>query len=265
MLGSPIQGSKSPLIYNYLFSYYGIDALYTRIDATDLKDLASYKLAGANITSPLKRLALNLCKEYGSLSKEAKEANAVNTMVLGDSPYGYNTDIYGLKRALLRLVQGDIAHVASEKNSTSIKSALILGGGGVIDSLKVALHELSCKEVVVHSRHDNVALIKDAHFTLIIDATSASFAGELPCARELLAPLLKRASFALSLIYAREYKNPFLDLARACDTGALDGLDMLIYQGLYSFHIYAKSLFGMDIALLALDAHYDRIRELLDC
>ena len=66
IIGNPIKHSLSPLLHQYWFKKYGLDASYSIIEAED-KDLKNiiYKirdreLTGINVTLPFKQKIINL-------------------------------------------------------------------------------------------------------------------------------------------------------------------------------------------------------------
>ena len=74
-----------------------------------------------------------------------------------------------------------------------------------------------------------------AMFDLVVNATSAGLAGELPAlpsARELFAP----GALAYDMVYGRD--TPFLAYARATDVRTSDGSGMLVEQAAESFLVW---------------------------
>jgi shikimate dehydrogenase len=124
VFGNPILHSKSPFLFNSVFSE-GIDAFYTRIrpqSAADIIELMrSMPITGANITAPFKRDVVDLVDE---VSLDAQEIGAINTIVNSNGRLtGYNTDHYGVTQSLreagIELVNAN---------------CLVLGGGGAARS-----------------------------------------------------------------------------------------------------------------------------------
>ena len=125
VFGNPILHSKSPQLFNSVFSEFGMDALYTRIrpqSAADIVELIrSMPIAGANITAPYKKEVYDL---VDVVSLDAEEIGAINTIVNSDGRLiGYNTDHYGVTQSLKE------AGIDLHKSS-----CLVLGGGGAARS-----------------------------------------------------------------------------------------------------------------------------------
>jgi shikimate dehydrogenase len=121
VFGKPILHSKSPMLYNSLFSKTHTDVYYTRIRVDSCEELVrtirSLNIIGANITTPFKECVIPF---LDSLSQEAEQIGAANT-ITNDNGYlkGYNTDYLGVTKAI-------------EEAGINIfgKRCLVLGAGG---------------------------------------------------------------------------------------------------------------------------------------
>ncbi|MDD2195971.1 MAG: shikimate dehydrogenase [Bacteroidales bacterium] len=136
VFGNPILHSKSPQLFNSVFSAFNINALYTRIrpqSATDLVDIIkSMPISGANITAPYKRDVLNL---VDVVALDAEKIGAINTIVNSNGRLiGYNTDHYGVTQSL-KEVGIDIPN----------SNCLVLGGGGAARSAVYGLSQQGAK------------------------------------------------------------------------------------------------------------------------
>ena len=79
--------------------------------------------------------------------------------------------------------------------------------------------------------------LQDFDFDLVINSTSAGLKDEnLPCDRELLDRILPKAKFAFEVIYGRE--TPFYRLCKEYHLKIKDGLDMLLWQGVFAFELF---------------------------
>ena len=90
-------------------------------------------LCGFNVTIPHKQ---NILPFLDEISEEARVIGAVNCVKVSHPnghPYlvGYNTDMYGFRKALLEFIPA------------AISKALILGNGGAAKAVRYALHSLN--------------------------------------------------------------------------------------------------------------------------
>lgn len=81
--------------------------------------------------------------------------------------------------------------------------------------------------------------LQDFDFDLVVNSTSAGLKDEnLPCDRELLDRILLKANFAFEVIYGRE--TSFYRLCKEYHLKIKDGLDMLLWQGVFAFELFLK-------------------------
>ena len=107
IIGNPIKHSLSPVLHNYWFNKYNIDASYSLIDIEEsditkiIKKIKSKELNGINITLPYKQ---KIVPHIDILVNDAEVTSSVNTVYLNDQEtvVGENTDVYGLQAAYLK-------------------------------------------------------------------------------------------------------------------------------------------------------------------
>lgn len=243
VIGHPVAHSKSPWIHAQFARATGEAVEYGAIDAPPNDFAAAVERfrgqggRGLNVTLPFKAEAFALC---GETSARAAEARAVNTLVLDrDRPYGDNTDGVGLVRDLKANCGRDIAGAR----------VLMLGAGGAAQGVLGPLAAEGPARLLIANRTPARAQALAARvpgaeacgfdalagqtFDLVINATSAGLAGELPL---LPAGLLAAGAFAYDMVYGRE--TEFLAMARAAGAQATDGLGMLVEQAAESFFVW---------------------------
>ena len=232
VIGNPIKHSLSPLIHNTANIVLNLDASYGRILLDKKEDLENvfldFYLSGANITLPFKEKAFEIANEVRGIAKDIK---ALNTLVLdSNSLIGYNTDAMGFYKTL---------------ESKQFKNALILGAGGSAKAVAFILKQKGVN-VSILNRSDRKSEFSEFNFfldsreientDLIINATSASLKNELPLEINELNRLFKNASLTYDLMYG--ITSPFLELAKDNNLAIKDGLDMLIFQAVFSFILF---------------------------
>jgi shikimate dehydrogenase len=243
VFGHPIAHSKSPLIHAAFARQTGQDMTYEAIlapldgFASSVADFIAHGGRGANVTVPFKEEAFRLADQ---LTPRAQRAGAVNTLLFeGGGVLGDNTDGAGLVADLL----GNL------KRSIGGRRVLLLGAGGaargVIDPLLAQQPAtlVIANRTVVRAREladlfgPGVSAcgfdVPDTPFDLVINATSASLAGELP---PLSARIFTPETLAYDMMYGRE--TPFLTFARSLGACTADGLGMLVEQAAEAFHLW---------------------------
>jgi shikimate dehydrogenase len=249
VFGNPISHSKSPLIHRLFAEQTGEQLSYAALLAP-VDDFPGFARAffagggmGANVTLPFKEQAVVLADQ---LSERAFRAGAVNTLKKQDdgSLLGDNTDGAGLLRDLtlnaglelcgqriLLLGAGGAARGVLQPLLGAAPQSLVIANRTVEKAEQLA-REFADLGPVLASGYDWI----DAPVDLIINATSASLAGELPpLAASLIRPGHTRC---YDMMYGREI-TPFNRWAVA--HGALqvmDGLGMLVEQAAEAFFLW---------------------------
>lgn len=227
VLGSPIQHSRSPQMHAAAYAVLGLDWSYERIEATaeTLPALVSSlgsEWRGLSLTMPLKRAILPLVGGHDPLVDRLALAN---TVVLGDRPALFNTDVDGV----LRVLAGAGVEAA--------RTAVVLGAGATAASALAALEQLGVADRVVAAR-DTVAATGLPGVGRVVQLTEV--AAELPAAGVVISTLPghARSAFDIPMLLG----TPLLDVAYdpwptplgerwvAAGGRLLHGLDMLIEQ-----------------------------------
>lgn len=242
VIGHPVAHSRSPWIHARFARATGEDIEYGRIDAPPegfaaaVEQFAASGGRGLNVTVPHKDAAFRLCRET---SARARQAQAVNTLVLGGVVYGDNTDGAGLVR--------DIE--ANQGYRLRGRRALLLGAGGAACGVVGALLEAGVARLVIANRTVERARslaarfppalgcgypdLAQERFDVIVNATSA---GLQDAALPLPAGLFSSGVLAYEMVYGRD--TAFLAAAHAAGARACDGLGMLVEQAAESFLVW---------------------------
>ena len=249
VIGHPVAHSRSPFIHSRFAEQTRQALEYTTIDADPeqfaeaVRSFFAHGGKGLNVTVPHKEAALQLA---GDLTPRARRAQAVNTLAISktDGLLGDNTDGAGLVRDLLN----------NQRITIAGRRLLLLGAGGAARGVLAPLLGLRPSELTVVNRNrqraaELVALFSDLGplraagydelgtqpFDIVINATAASLAGELP---PLSARIVNARSICYDMAYARE-DTAFVRWAH--DRGvarAVMGLGMLVEQAAESFYLW---------------------------
>ncbi len=249
VMGHPIAHSKSPYIHAAFARQTGQDMDYRAIHVLPggfSRAVSGFRADGGrglNVTLPFKEEAWALARER---SVRSLRARSVNTLWFGEAGriHGDNTDGVGLVRDLT-LNQGV---------SLARRRILLLGAGGAARGVVVPLLKERPACLVIANRtvaraQSLAAACGDAgpvsgcgfeallgrSFDVIINATAASLAGEVPPLPE---RILADGAWCYDLMYA-DQPTPFVRWGRAQGAaGSVDGLGMLVEQAAESFFIW---------------------------
>ena len=145
VIGNPIEHSLSPKLHNHWIKQNKLNAVYDKkqIEKHNIKEIISEvrngKISGINVTVPFKQDVIPFIDE---LSSEAKESQSVNTIYKENNKIlGHNTDISGFELAI-RKKGYDIKD----------KKVFILGAGGVVSSIILALKKMEAAKIIISNR-----------------------------------------------------------------------------------------------------------------
>ena len=146
IIGNPIKHSLSPVLHNYWFEKYKIDASYSIIEVKEdnlseiISKLRNKDLSGINVTLPYKQ---KIVPHLDILINDAEITSSVNTLYLDEQKtlVGENTDVFGVQAAYLK-----------EMENTLNKNALVIGAGGVSPSIILSLQKSGFKNISIMNR-----------------------------------------------------------------------------------------------------------------
>lgn len=275
VIGDPIDHSLSPLMQTFFLEKFSINGTYKakRIKTEELdsavKTFIHEGVNGVNVTTPHKKEVL---KYINVLTAEAKIIGSVNTIKIENGNLiGHNTDAIGFQASLQIL-----------KFSFKNKNAIIFGAGGAARAVVLALIRENFKSIVISNRNLEKAkrltqdfsqsfpksefaaiplnseeiekIIKSSR--LLVNATTVGM-GDL--SENSILPntnCLHKDLLVYDLVY-RPYKTKLIRQADSCGVTGINGLDMLILQGIESLK------FWVDQDLLLDRSSYARIKHKL--
>lgn len=255
VIGDPIAHSLSPFLHNNVINENGFNALYMPflVKPQELKGFCSAAKAlgfsGFNATMPHKQALLDIVDE---LDPEAEAYGAVNTVKINEDGKmtGHNTDVRGLLMALKgQGVQLEGARV------------MVIGAGGVAGAfVKGCGVEKVAKVTVLNRTYEKAEQLCDGldyanalklsadnltkvacEADIIVNCTSLGMA-ETGSDFDDFSFLDKTDALLCDLIY-NPWETKFLAYGRSRGLKTINGMDMLIYQGLIAFEIF------MDVSL----------------
>lgn len=247
VFGNPIAHSKSPRIHQ-LFSEqtqrplsYVTQLAEHELFQTALTTYLAEGAHGANITTPFKEQAYQLCHE---LTERARLAGAVNTVKKMENGQlvGDNTDGIGLV--------SDLERLGMLKAGNKV---LLVGAGGAARGVILPLLESGCELVITNRTYAKAQQLAQQfadygaisaceqenlagnQFDLIVNATASGLQGQVP---SIPSSLINKDTACYDMFYQASL-TPFLAWAKA--NGAVnyaDGLGMLVGQAAHAFFLW---------------------------
>jgi shikimate dehydrogenase len=247
VIGAPIAQSKSPRMHRHWLRRYGLRGDYVplHIEPHDLEDalrmMPKMGFVGANVTIPHKVAVMQFADQ---VSDRATLVGAANTLIFKEDGriFADNTDGYGFM-ANLRQNAPDWDPRAGP--------AAILGAGGAARAIIVALADAGVPKIMLSNRTRAKADALRAEFgarirvvdwvqagnmledaATVVNTTSLGMTGQ----PDLRVPLdgLRAGTLVTDIVY-NPLRTPFLQAADAAGCVTVDGLGMLLHQGVPGF------------------------------
>ena len=256
VIGNPIEHSLSPKLHNHWIKENNIKAIYDKkkISDNDIKSIISEirneKINGINVTVPFKKSVIPYVDE---LSLEAKDSQSVNTIYLQDGKVkGHNTDISGFELG-----------IKYSKYDIKNKIVLILGAGGVVSSIIIALKKMGVAKIIISNRtkakaenlkkfFNKLEVIdwgQTPNFDMAINATSIGLKNEDGIKLDF--SNIEPGKFFFDVIY-NPRETIFLKRAKLFGNKTENGKMMFIYQAHQAFTIWHKIMPKIDDEIINL-------------
>lgn len=247
VIGNPISHSLSPKLHGHWLRRYGIDGTYEALHVTEdalertLRSLPDQGYVGVNVTLPHKVAVLQIADQ---LTDRATLIGAANTLTFKQDGriFADNTDGYGFLENLRQGAPGwDAKH----------GPAVVFGAGGAARAVIVSLIEAGAPEIILTNRTRPKAEALRADFgaririvdwvqagTVLADAATVvnTTALGMTGGQEFRVPLdgLRQGTVVNDIVYT-PLRTKFLDAAAEKGCVTVDGLGMLLHQGVPGF------------------------------
>ncbi|MBQ2262025.1 MAG: shikimate dehydrogenase [Loktanella sp.] len=247
VIGNPISHSLSPKLHGHWLQRYGIvgsyDALHVAEDMlhSTLRSLPDQGYVGLNVTLPHKVAVMQLADQ---LTDRATLIGAANTLTFKKDGriFADNTDGYGFLESLRQGAPGWDATAGP---------AFVFGAGGAARAIIVSLIEAGAPEIILTNRTRPKAEALRADFgaririvdwvqagtalpaaATVVNTTSLGMAG----GQEFRVSLdgLRSSAIVTDIVY-NPLRTKFLDAAADKGCVTVDGLGMLLHQGVPGF------------------------------
>ena len=248
VIGNPIKHSLSPSLHNYWFYKNKMNYVYKKLKINQagikkiLNKLRKKELDGINVTIPFKR---SIIKYLNTLKGDALKTSSVNTVYLNKKKLvGDNTDVYGFSFGVIKKIKN------------KIKTAGIIGAGGVTSSIILALIQKGVKKIYITNRtfsklkvfkkkfkkiiypikwDDRYKVFADVQ--ILINVTSLGMLGQKDLKFDF--SIFDKKINVVDIVYNPE-NTRFLKDARINGHKTFTGLDMFIYQAQKAFYIWNR-------------------------
>ena len=256
LIANPVEHSMSPMMHNFFAQRTGVNLAYVPFKVEEdrvgdaVKGAYALNILGMNVTVPHKQRVMEFLSE---LDEDARAIGAVNTLVRTDAGYkGYNTDGAGLKRAL-----------AQAGIPTEGEHCLLIGAGGAAKAAAYVLAKGGAAKIHILNRNETRAReLADC----INSLTGSGLAEALPLEGYRKLPARKGGYLAVQstsvgmhphvedaviddprfyemihtgvdIVYTPA-RTRFMKMVQEAGGRAVNGLDMLLYQGVIAYELW---------------------------
>lgn len=254
VLAYPVEHSMSPLMQNYYAEMSGVDLIYVPFKTEPsrlgeaVRGAYAMNVLGLNVTVPHKQAVM---EHLAAIDEGAAAIGAVNTLVRMEEGYkGYNTDAEGLMRAMKREgipIAGRVCILIGAGGAAKASGYMLAREGAAkiyvlnrslnrAEALAAGINRTFGREVMTAMGLDEWEKIPETG-CLAVQTTSV---GMHPNVKD--SPITDEAFFAkidtaVDIIYTPE-RTQFMKLAEAAGAKTMNGLNMLIYQGIIAFELW---------------------------
>lgn len=260
IIGAPVKHSKSPQMHREFAKLTNVNCVYTAFNVTTdrLADaicgVRGLGIKGVNITAPHK---FDVIQYLDEIDEQARLFGSVNTVVNRDGKlYGYNTDAEGFYKSILR-----------EGVDIVGKDVLIFGAGGATQPIIVLFAMKGAKSITVVNRTEERALrLKDyvksvvgyeintkmmlTHYDVVINTTTAGMETQIGILPYDDLSFIDSDTAVVDMIY-NPFRTEFLKQAEMRGARTVNGLGMLIYQGILAYELFTDTKLPEDAFELA--------------
>ena len=250
VIGNPIGHSLSPKLHNHWIKKNNINAVYDKkqlnendVEGTILK-VRNGEIDGINVTVPFKKFVIPYLDQLTPL---ANKTQSVNTIYKEKKKViGHNTDVGGFELGLKHI-----------NYNVENKKVFILGAGGVVSSIILALKKMGSSKIILSNRtkekaedlkkiYSDLEIIdwgETPDFNVIINATSLGLKNH----DEIKLDYTDMGSNKLfyDVIY-NPRQTKFLSKAKQFGNQIENGKMMFIYQAHQAFTIWHKIMPEID-------------------
>ncbi len=244
LIGYPVEHSLSPQMHNTAFDHLGLNYCYIAMPVKPeklsdaIEGVRALNFTGINVTVPHKQ---NVIPLLDKIDEEARFIGAVNTVKNEDGMLkGFNTDGRGFMESL-----------KEEGIDIRGRDVFIVGAGGAARAIGFYLaKEVSRLCIYDVDREKALSLVSDLKeinrevqsvdslekikgSDMVINATPLGLKKDDPLPLDL--SLLRGEHIVCDLIY---WDTPLIKEARAIGCKVINGLGMLLWQGVLAFKIW---------------------------
>lgn len=248
----PNKGTKSPQMHNAGFRELGINSVYVAFETQDIASaivsMRNLGIGGYSISKPHKQTVIEYLDQ---VDDTAREIGAVNIVHNREGVIkGYNSDWIGAIEAL------------KEKISLSGKTAILVGAGGAARAIAYGLTKNGVRVSVYNRTVENARKLKDdfdlysagtiedlnsaGNVDIVINATTVGSNQSDDTPHLVPEHLLTANTTVMDAVFMPK-NTALLKHAKSNGCQIVDGIRMLVLQGVFTFELFTNKEAPIDI------------------
>ncbi len=253
IMGNPVDHSLSPAMHNAAFSALGINAVYLPFPVKDVASgligLKELGVKGVSVTIPHKETVIPFLDEIDPVAEKIAAVNTIMVKRTGGKIMlaGSNTDWQGANLALNQVID------------LSGKRVVLLGAGGSARAIGFGLQSAKAK-VMLCSRTESRGRalaeelacswyslddIEDLEGDILVNATSVGMQPKVEFS-PVPQKVLHGYQVVMDIVYA-PLTTRLLSEAKEAGCTIINGLEMLLYQGVAQFELWTEKDAPVDL------------------
>ena len=256
LIANPVEHSMSPMMHNFFAQRTGVNLAYVPFKVEEdrvgdaVKGAYALNILGMNVTVPHKQRVMDFLSE---LDEDARAIGAVNTLVRTDEGYkGYNTDGAGFSRALAKAgirIEGEHCLLMGAGGAAKAAAYVLAKGGAakihILNRNEARARELAgyintltgsgLAEALPLEGYRNLPVRKNGY--LAVQSTSV---GMHPHVEDVIIDnprFYEMIHTGVDIVYTPA-RTRFMKMVEEAGGRAVNGLDMLIYQGVIAYELW---------------------------
>lgn len=257
IIGDPVEKSRSPAMHNAAYAGLGIDGEFVFAAAkveiskleSALKGIRALNVRGISCTMPHKIAVMPYLDEIDEM---AKKIGAVNTIVNEAGRLkGYNTDWLGVVtplEAITRLGNKRVALIGAGGAARACVAGLQSRGAHVTIFNRTVSHAQKLAGEFGCDAHALERLNRLEDYDIVLNASSLGMTGVDPLP---IPTGLRKDQVVFDIVYTPR-ETALLKAARSAGSLCIEGLEMLLHQGIAQFELYTGRTAPVEVMRAAL-------------
>lgn len=253
VIGSNTSESLSPKLHNFIYKLLNLNNSYSFLEMDDIEYSILLEYSGLNITNPFKNKIIKYINELDPIAQETQSVNCIKKVK--NQIIGYNTDYYGFNKSMNQ-----------NKIDFYNKKIIVLGAGGVSSTICKFLNDNQFNFKILNRTSKNLDILKKRLDLSDNKIADTNYLKELDgdTIINCLSPSVSSEEYLKTIGLFDIPIDTYIDINYNISDNIIfninaskivDGIDMLIFQGIKSIEIWMENDILHDVDYHSLHKH----------